>query len=127
MLQATSNPPKFGYIDCEEEQILCNLWTVAPPSIYHFMIPAPLADQSKPATTVRYKPLNATSVTASWIAGIHDHYAEIPSYEGFFHPFDGWGIKTGLALAWAHTVYWVAKMPQWLPMIAISMFSRLFL
>jgi hypothetical protein len=129
LLAASKDAPNLATVDCEAESILCNLWLVSPPSIYHILLPKPLADQSTPATTVRYIPLNATSVTAQQIAAIHteEKYKETAPYEGYWHPFDGVLAKTGLNLPVAYVMWGFARMPSWLPMILISFLSRTFM
>jgi hypothetical protein len=90
------------------------------------LLPHPLPDQSRPATTVRYIRLNRTSVTAAELAALHteEKYKETPPYEGLFHPFDGLVQKVGLAVPLAWVIWGLSKMPSWLPMIVISLFSR---
>ena len=129
LLAGSSNAPKLAAIDCEEEPVLCSEWVVTPPSIYHFLLPKPLADQSKPVTTARYIPLNHTTVTAQQIAEIHtkQKYTETAPYEGYFHPFDSQLAKTGLNLPVAYVMWGFGKMPSWLPMILISFLSRTFM
>ncbi|KAE9988013.1 hypothetical protein EG328_000957 [Venturia inaequalis] len=129
LLEATASPPKFASIDCETEQILCNSWSVGPPSIVHVLLPAPLADQSKPATTVRFIPLNQVNTTASDIVELHTKstYLDTEPYEGIWHPFDGLFATTGANVPIAYVMWGFAKMPSWLPMIAISMLSRRFM
>lgn len=128
LLAAGRNSPNLGQVDCESEPILCNSWAAGPPTILHVLIPAPLADQSTPATTVRFINLNRTSTTAADIAKIHfeEKYKDVEPYEGLFHPFDGQLIKFGVAVPVAYVIWAFSKMPSWLPMIAISMLSRTF-
>ncbi|KAJ9645908.1 hypothetical protein H2199_002951 [Coniosporium tulheliwenetii] len=104
----------------------------APPSIYHILLPAPLPDQSKPATTIHWIGLNRSSSvthTAKVITEIHtkETYKQKPVYEGYFHPFDGIMHKLGLDLPLAYVFWGFSLMPSWLPMIAISLFSRVFM
>ncbi|KAF2689753.1 hypothetical protein K458DRAFT_414005 [Lentithecium fluviatile CBS 122367] len=129
LLAAQSNPPKFAIIDCDAQTILCNSWSVGPPSLYQFSIPKPLADQSAPATTVRYVPLNRTSTTTDTIKKlvIDKELENTPPYEGVFHPFNGPLQEYGLAIPVAYVFWAFAKMPSWLPMILISFVSRSFM
>ncbi|KAF2141231.1 uncharacterized protein K452DRAFT_228807 [Aplosporella prunicola CBS 121167] len=129
IIAASPSPPKLATIDCDEEGILCNTWAASPPSIVHMLLPAPLPDQSKPATTVRYIPLNRTSTTAKDIAEIHSlkKYEEVTPYEGVFHPFDGALVQYGVSVPAAYFFYYFSKMPSWLPMVAISLLSRTFM
>jgi len=129
VLSASTSGPKLAVVDCETEQILCNTWAAGPPAIYHFLLPKPLADQTKPATTVRYIPLNRTTVSAKDIIDIStkQKYLETAPYEGYFHPFDGLLATTGANLPLAYGMWALALMPSWAPMILISLFSRTFM
>ncbi|KAF1991498.1 hypothetical protein K402DRAFT_388897 [Aulographum hederae CBS 113979] len=129
ILAASSNPPKLASLDCDEEQILCNVWASGPPGIYYMLLPAPLPDQSKPSTTVYYLPLNRTSVKTQDIVKLHteEKYKVAKPYEGYWHPFDSILATTGAALPIAWGMWALAKMPNWLPMILVSFMSRTFL
>jgi len=129
ILAASPTAPKLAFVDCDAQQILCNHWAIGPPTIYHMLLPAPMPDQSKPATTVRSIGLNRTSVTASDIYTLHtkNRYLEYPPYEGAFHPFNGWLKTTGAIVPLAYVMWALAKMPSWLPMIGVSFLSRSFM
>jgi len=129
LLSAQPNGPQLASIDCDAEQILCNCWTVGPPSIYVMFLPHVLPDQSRPSTTVHGVPLNRTSVTAMEINDIHakQTYKDQAPYEGYFHPFDGLIVQYGLSVPIAYFMWGMAKMPSWLPMILISLSTRLFM
>ena len=129
ILAAKPNAPKFAYLDCETENILCNSWSVGAPSIYYFQVPKPLADQSAPVPTVRYQPLNRSSTTTETIKKliIDNEIEKIEPYEGVFHPFNGALQQYHLALPYAYVTWAFAKMPSWMPMIIISFLSRSFM
>lgn len=93
------------------------------------LLPKPLADQTKPATTVRYIQLNRTSVTASEITELStkEKYKNTAPYEGYFHPFDGLIATSGASVPLGYVFWAFAKMPSWLPMILISVLSRSFM
>ena len=129
LLSANPNGPQLASIDCDAEQILCNCWAVGPPSVYVMFLPHVMPDQAKPHTTVHGVPLNRTSVTAMDINNIHakEEYKNTPAYEGYFHPFDGLIAQYGLAVPLAYVMWGLTKMPSWLPMVAISLSTRLFM
>jgi hypothetical protein len=129
LIAAQPNAPKLGYIDCETENILCNSWSIGAPSLYHFRIPKPLADQSAPVPEVRYRPLNRTSTTTETFKTLilNKELESIPPYEGIFHPFNGALQQYNLAIPYGYATWGLAKMPSWLPMILISFFSRTFM
>lgn len=129
LLAAAPSGPNLAVVDCDAEQILCNSWAAGPPAIYYFLLPQPLADQTTPATTVHYIPLNRTDITTSEITELYtkQKYLETKPYEGYFHPFDSQLAKTGLNVPLAWAMWGLAKMPSWAPMILISLFSRTFM
>ncbi|KAF2099937.1 hypothetical protein NA57DRAFT_55869 [Rhizodiscina lignyota] len=129
LLSAQPSGPQLASIDCDAEQILCNSWAVGPPSIYVMLLPHVLPDQTKPQTTIYAVPLNRTTVTAMDINNIHakEEYKKLTPYEGYFHPFDGLIAQYGLSVPLAHLMWGLAKMPSWLPMVAISLGTRTFM
>lgn len=129
LISAASNPPHLGLLNCEAEPVLCNAWAVGPPSVLYMQLPQPLADQSKPATTVYNIPLNRTSVTAAEIAALHTEtkFSENAPYEGYFHPFDSQLAKLGLDIPFGYGVYYFSLIPSWAMMVGISFFTRTFM
>lgn len=126
LLSASSSPPNLAMLDCEAEAVLCLSWSVRPPSVLHFLLPQPLADQSTPATTYRGIYLNSTTVTATEIAAIHlqETYKEKEPYEGVFHPFDSFLAQNGLSMYAGYILWGFNQVPSWLFMVLISVASR---
>ncbi|CAD0092850.1 unnamed protein product [Aureobasidium mustum] len=129
LLSAVPSAPQLGRLDCEKEPQLCNAWGAGAPSVIYMQLPQPLPDQTTPATTVYYLPLNRTTVTAQDIVELATEKAfkEKTPYEGFFHPFNGMLAQTGLAIPFGWVVYGFSVMPSWALMIGISFFSRTFI
>lgn len=129
LLGAAPNAPHLGRLNCETDAQLCNAWAAGAPSIIYMQLPQPGLDQTTPATTVYYLPLNRTSISAADIAAIYTekNFEKSTPYEGFFHPFDGTLAKTGLAIPFGWVVYGFSVMPSWALMIGISFFSRTFM
>ncbi|KAF2263184.1 hypothetical protein CC78DRAFT_534196 [Lojkania enalia] len=129
LLSADPKAPDLAILDCEKYPVLCNSWSVGPPSIYYFQIPKPLADQSAPAPTARYIPLNRTSVSAKQITKLvtDKEYEQTEPYEGAFHPFNGFLQQYNVAMPLGYVLWGFSKMPSWLPMILISFMSRSFM
>lgn len=129
LLSAKPSSPKFAILDCEAQPVLCNSWAVSPPSLYYFQIPKPLADQSAPAPTVRYRTLNRTSTTVETFKSfvLDEEYEKVEPYEGLWHPFNGKLQEFGVAMPVGYAVWAFAKMPSWLPMILISFLTRSFM
>ncbi|KAF2470648.1 uncharacterized protein BDR25DRAFT_225292 [Lindgomyces ingoldianus] len=128
-LSATPKAPNFAVLDCESQPILCNSWYAGPPSIYYMQIPKPLADQSAPLPTVRFIPLNRTSVTGPQLTKLvtNKEYENTAPYEGPWHPFTGLLQQYNLAIPVGYVLWGFSKMPSWLPMILISFMSRSFM
>ena len=126
LMSVSKSPPNLAMLDCEMDSVLCNAWAVGPPSVLHFLLPQPLADQSTPATTYRSIHVNRTTVTAPDIAAIHleETYKQKEPYEGYFHPFDGQLAKFGLLIPLGYVVWGLSKIPSWAFMIGVSFLSR---
>ncbi|KAH9825777.1 hypothetical protein Tdes44962_MAKER03988 [Teratosphaeria destructans] len=129
LLSASPKRPNLALLDCEVEGPLCHAWFASPPSVLYIELPQPQPDQSTPATTVRYIPLNRTAVTAPEIAALHvqEEYKDTKPYEGFFHPFDGVLAQNKLALPVGWGIFYFSKVPSWAFMVGISFLSRTFM
>ncbi|KAF2460455.1 hypothetical protein BDY21DRAFT_165689 [Lineolata rhizophorae] len=129
ILALEPNRPKLAILDCDQEQVLCNMWAGGPPSIWYFRIPHPQPDQSAPATPVYIFGMSRNATTAKDIVQIvtEKKYEDKVPYEGIFHPFDGLFARYGVALPIAYVLWGFAKMPSWAPMLIISLFSRSFM
>ncbi|KAK4507158.1 hypothetical protein PRZ48_000892 [Zasmidium cellare] len=129
LISASSKPPKLALLNCETDGVLCHAWAVNPPSVLHFQLPQPLADQSTPASTFRSIKVNRTTITAPEIAAVHlqDKYLETEPYEGFWHPFDGPLAKAGLSIPVGYAIWGFSQVPSWAIMIGVSMLSRTFM
>ena len=125
-LSASRNAPHLAMLDCEAQPVLCNAWALGAPSIVHMLLPQPLADQSTPATSVRYITLNSTAVSSADIVAIHaeETYKLEKPYEGLWHPFDGPLAKTGMNINLGWALWGIAQIPSWMIMLSITMGSR---
>ncbi|KAK3117743.1 hypothetical protein LTR53_000553 [Teratosphaeriaceae sp. CCFEE 6253] len=126
LMSASSTPPKLAIVDCDTDAVLCAAWALSPPTVLHFLLPQPLPDQSKPATTVRSVHLNRTTVTAPEIAAVHlqEKYKDVEPYEGFWHPFNGPLAQYGAQIPVGYILWGFSKVPSWAFMIGISFLSR---
>ncbi|TKA82699.1 hypothetical protein B0A55_01271 [Friedmanniomyces simplex] len=129
LMSASSTPPHFTLLDCDDQGVLCAAWALSPPTVIHMLLPQPLPDQSKPATTVRSIHLNRTTVAAPEIAAIHlqETYKEVPPYEGLWHPFDGPLAEYGVQIPVGYALWGFSKVPSWAFMIGVSFLSRSFM
>lgn len=122
---ADATAPNLGYLNCDNEPILCATWAAGAPSLWHIQLP----DQSTPSTTIRIIRLNTTTTTTGEITAIHTGktYEKESVYEGTFHPFDGQLAKLHLNQPVGYALYYFSLIPSWLFMIVISMVSRSFM
>lgn len=129
LIAASRNAPKLAVLNCETDPVLCNAWAAGPPSVFYFLLPQPLPDQSSPATTVHEIPLNRTDVTSAEIVALvsEGKYKETAPYEGVFHPFDGHLAKFGVGIPFGYAVYYFSLVPSWMMMVGISFFTRNFM
>ncbi|RDW82225.1 hypothetical protein BP6252_03337 [Coleophoma cylindrospora] len=121
LLAANPTAPHLGYLNCEDQPVLCNSWGAGPPALWVMEIkpePAPV--------DIRIVGLNTTSTTAKTFTDLHalKTWKESPLYEGYFHPFDGPLAEYNLNVPLGY-IFWVfAIVPSWMFMIAISFLSR---
>jgi hypothetical protein len=122
ILSASPKAPNLATVDCDTDGLLCALWLVHPPTIYHMLVPA-----SGGVPTVRYVQLNRSSIAAADVADLHlkKAYEKTAVYEGYFHPFDGVLEKSGLGLPFAYVKHTLSLLPPWAPMVIVTIFSRM--
>ena len=126
LLSVDPTSPNLGYLNCDKQPILCSIWSTGVPSVWHYQIPVPAADQSKPATTLHIIPLKTNDTSAQDIVKIHSEkaYEKVSPYEGVFHPIDGTLAQLGLLKPIGYVFYGFSAVPSWLFMIGISFLSR---
>ncbi|KAK2625838.1 hypothetical protein QTJ16_005150 [Diplocarpon rosae] len=116
--------PNLGYLDCENQPILCSAWSAGPPSLFFFEVSA------KPAPVIqRSMSLNVTTTEVSTFTDLlsTQSYKSYPAYEGVFHPFDGFFARNGLAVPLGYFFWAFGAIPNWVVMIGISFLSRSFM
>lgn len=113
--------PHLGFLNCEDQPVLCNSWGAGPPAVWIFDMkaaPAPI--------DIRVKGLNISDTTVTTFTNLHSAEAKnaIPVYDGLFHPFDGAFAKYGVAVPIGYLFWVFAVVPSWMFMIGISFLSR---
>jgi len=113
--------PHLGYLNCEDQPVLCNAWSTGAPSLQIFEVLPPPAP-----VDVRSRGLNITTTTVKTFTDLHasKEWKEQKPYEGIFHPFDGFFAKNGLAVPIGYFFWVFAIIPSWLFMIGVSFLSR---
>lgn len=131
LLQSDISAPHLASVNCDQQEVLCGVWAAHIPSVFLFLVPQPMPDQSSRDTPLHIFDVNMTTVTNADITRIHTRKLyldpENPAYTGSMHPIDGWIAKSGLQMPIAYVLWGLAKIPSWAFMIGISMFSRQFM
>ncbi|EGO56706.1 hypothetical protein NEUTE1DRAFT_65502 [Neurospora tetrasperma FGSC 2508] len=120
------NSPHVAVLDCEEEPVLCNVWSAGASSLWVFDILPPPA-----AVDVYWKRLNFTTITAADLLETFDkettegkEAAGFQLVEGALHPFDGTLARYNLAVPIAYALHYLSIIPSWAMMLFVSFFSR---
>ncbi|KAJ5272696.1 hypothetical protein N7478_007821 [Penicillium angulare] len=128
LFAADPTSPNLGYMDCEENRVLCSIWSAGAPSIYYFEKPVTQSEGRAP-TPLHIIYLNATTITPKEIYEIHSKktFQETEPYEGAMHPTDSWLAQNKLNTPIGYALYAIGAVPSWMFMIGISFFSRTFM
>ncbi|KAI9158590.1 peptidyl-tRNA hydrolase [Paramyrothecium foliicola] len=113
--------PYMGYVNCDDQPILCNSWSATPTNMWAFeMLPAPAP------INIYKKRLNATTVTSEDIVALRnaDRETSFKPVDGVFHPFNGKIAELGLSTVVGYIFWGFGVVPSWLTMLIISMVSR---
>jgi len=127
LLAADATAPKLGYLNCDNQAILCTTWAARPPTIWHIQRANPALDQSMPnLNTIHITYLNFTTTTAQEMVALHTgkKFEDGLVYEGAFHPFDGWLKQYGVNQAAGYVFFAFGLIPSWAFMLVVSMGSR---
>lgn len=116
--------PHLGYLNCENQPVLCNSWGAGPPSLWIMEVsaaPAPV--------NIRRKGLNISSTDVQTFTDLRDsqELKDLPLYDGYFHPFDGPLAKYQVAVPLGYVFWFFNIVPSWLFMIGVSFLSRSYL
>ncbi|EAU39550.1 predicted protein [Aspergillus terreus NIH2624] len=126
LFSADPTSPNLGYLNCEDNQVLCSAWSAGAPAVWYFQVPQAQPDEARPATALHTVYINSTTVTPETIYKVHSEktYEQKPAYEGAFHPTDGFLAQNGLLIPAGYVIYAFGAIPSWVFMIGISFFSR---
>ncbi|KAK8094050.1 hypothetical protein PG997_000735 [Apiospora hydei] len=115
------NPPHTGYLNCEQEPVLCNTWSVPTGTVWVFeMLPEPAP------IDIWVKRFNLTTTTSEDIIARHaeGYKKTFQLHEGTFHPFNGWWAQNHLSLPVGYVLWFFNVVPSWLLMLTLSFVSR---
>lgn len=116
--------PHMAVLDCEQQPVLCNSWSVTPGGIWAFqMLPEPAA------IDIYSKRFNLSSVTGQTLVDLHaaNSKEDFKIVDSYFHPFHGFAAEKGLAVPFGYITWAFGLIPSWATMLGISMFSRSFM
>lgn len=113
--------PHLGFLNCEDQPVLCNSWGAGPPALWIIDMvasPAPI--------DIRVKGLNISTTTVKTFTDLNSAEGKqsVAIYDGLFHPFDGPFAKYGIAVSIGYIFWAFAVVPSWMFMIGISFLSR---
>ena len=129
LLAADVTAPKLGYINCDDQGVLCATWAAVPPTIWHIQRPSAAhlaADQNLGPSIVTVNYLNFTSTTAQDMVALHTNkkYEEGLVYDGIFQPFDGLLAQYKVNKIAGYVAFAVGLIPGWAFMLVVSMVAR---
>ncbi|RDA94823.1 hypothetical protein CP533_4318 [Ophiocordyceps camponoti-saundersi (nom. inval.)] len=113
--------PHMGYLNCDDQPILCNSWAAAAGNIWSFaMLPPPASIE------VHKHRLNLTTTTSAEIAALREseNKADWVRVDSWFHPFHGKATELGLSVPYGYTLWAFNLVPNWMFMIIMTFASR---
>ncbi|TFA99427.1 hypothetical protein CCMA1212_008783 [Trichoderma ghanense] len=113
--------PHMGYVNCDDQPILCNSWSAGIGQIWAFEM------RPKPAPIDIYKKrLNLTTVTSDELVELHEagDKKDWTLINSWFHPFNGKARELGLATPFGYFLWVFNLLPQWAFMLIVSFLSR---
>ncbi|KAL2024282.1 hypothetical protein VTK56DRAFT_8764 [Thermocarpiscus australiensis] len=112
----------LGYVNCDDQPVLCNSWSAGAGSLWLFeVLPAPAP------VDIYWKRLNLTTTTSQDVVDAYTKdKAEVNfrKYEGYFHPIDGLFAKYGLSVPLGYFFWGLNAIPTWGMMLLMSFVSR---
>ncbi|KAL1837410.1 hypothetical protein VTJ49DRAFT_3802 [Mycothermus thermophilus] len=136
----------LGYVNCDDDRVLCNVWSAATGVLWLLDIPGP----APAPVEIRMRRMNTTTVTTEDIVEAYKEAINPPpaveeetaeggeaegqvqkkgrwhrySPDGYFHPFDGKLAKAGLLVPVAYVFWALNAIPSWGMMLIVSFMSR---
>ncbi|EON99353.1 putative peptidyl-trna hydrolase protein [Phaeoacremonium minimum UCRPA7] len=115
------NAPHVGYVNCDDQPILCNAWSAGAGTLWVFEVLPPPAE-----TDIYLKRLNLTTTDTKTLLDLYaaEDKSSFKKHEGYFHPLDGPLAKNGLAVPIAYLLWGFNAVPSWMMMLGVSFISR---
>lgn len=121
-IAALPDAPHIGYVNCDNQPILCNAWSAGAGSIWLFELlpePAPV--------DIWMKRMNLSTTNPEDYLELYktrEDKSQFKKKEGYFHPFDGELAKYGVAVPVAYILWGLSVVPSWAMMLGVSFLSR---
>lgn len=113
--------PHLGYVNCDDQPVLCNAWSASPGTVWALdMMPPPA-----PVEIYR-KRVNMTSATDQTFVDLYKKgdKEDWSIHDGYFHPFDGPLAKAGVLVPLGYLFWILNVIPSWGIMLVVSFLSR---
>ena len=130
LLAVDLTAPKLGYVNCDDQQVLCATWSAKPPTIWHIQRPsashAAAEHQTVAPSVVTVNYLNFTHTQVQDMVALHTSkkYEDGLVYDGIFQPFDGLLAQYGVNKIAGYVVFAFSMVPSWAFMLVVSMVAR---
>ena len=113
--------PHVGYVNCDDQPILCNAWSAGAGSLWVFEVLPPPAE-----TDIYIKRLNLTTTDSKTLLDLYasEDKSAFKKHDGYFHPLDGPLAKNGLAVPLGYLLWAFNAVPSWMMMLGVSFISR---
>lgn len=116
----------MGYLNCDEQPVLCTAWSASPGTVWMYEMLPPGQN-----VTIWKKWMNLTTVTSDDFVKLRDvdpsQRAAEESWvlnETIFHPFNSWVGRNGLSHFVGYFFWAFNILPSWAMMLVISFVSR---
>lgn len=113
--------PHTAYLNCENEDLLCNMWSAPTGTIWIFdMLPPPAE------IPIHIHRMNLTSATSQELLDLYasGKREDLWAHEGYFHPYNGIVAKYGIGMPVAYALWFFNAVPSWAVMLVVSFASR---
>lgn len=124
-LAVLPNSPHIGYLNCDDQPILCNAWSAGPGTLWVVeMLPSPAP------IDIYTKRMNLTTTDSDTFLELYktkDDKTQFNKKEGYFHPFDGELAKYNVAIPVGYVIWGFSNVPSWAMMLIVSFVSRSFM
>ncbi|KAI2631659.1 hypothetical protein GGS21DRAFT_154644 [Xylaria nigripes] len=113
--------PHMALLNCEDQPILCNSWSVPTSSLWILeMLPEPAPIK------IFAKRMNLTTTTSEDYVKLQNggYKTLAKEHDSLFHPFNGALVQNGLSIPAGYVIWAFSLLPSWAFMVLVSFFTR---